>query len=128
MKSHLKYGVSPSNLLCIILNICVLFQASEINKNTRAAVSKMSFLKQLEWGVTTHSSEDGAAKNCLAFPALPPPQEEANGEGEDGAEAPKSDSPRVEYVGIQDLVDGLRTSLPDTKMRVFKVPAQKRNK
>ena len=84
----------------------------------------MSFLKQLEWGVTL--DPDSAVKNCLAFPPSDPTPAPANGGGDGVEDAP--DDPQSDYVGINDLVESLSTHLPDTKIRVFKVPAQKRNK
>lgn len=80
-------------------------QAAEINYNTRAAVGKMDFLRQLEWGVTT-------MLNTVAFP----PSKDSDENTEDV------------QIAINELMNTMHGLLPDTSIRVFRVPAQKRNK
>ena len=102
-----------------------------MNRNTLNAVSHMTFLKQLDWGILTAKSvvENGGAVNGdeasaaaraeierQRLQSIPILVEKSADSWEEGS---------VDYVDINKLMEQLGSSLPDTKIRAFRVPVQR---
>ena len=112
------------------------FQVATVNTNTLNAVMDLTKLKSLDWGImiddgtsiildgdggdsepAEKSSKCDAEKKTECIPFLP--QKEQNGE----AESTSGDVELMpEYTSIAQLVERLCGYLPDTKIRVFRIP------
>lgn len=100
-----------------------------MNRNTLNAVTHMTYLKELDWGIFNDKptiengvdDETSAARAEIERQRLQsiPIQAENKPESE---EADSEEGPSVEFVDINHLIERLGASLPDTKIRVFRVP------
>lgn len=98
-----KTEMEPASMNTIVLN----------------TLKEMTFLKDLDWGILTKriaNGEDAGDRSSSPRTDTIPFLSTATTESDEDAPQP------IDHLEINELVERLCTSLPDTRIRVFKVP------